>query len=574
MALNNTQVKNAKPGRHADGKGLYLLVNKNGSGSWVLRVQVEGKRRDIGLGSATTLKLADARTKAAELRALARQGLDPKVERDRKPIEVPSFEDAARECHGEMKVGWRNKKHRDGWLASLTTHIFPALGDKPVDAVTSIMVRDALAPIWLKIPETSRRALQRIGAVLDYAHIKGWRPEETSLKSVRKGLPRQPKGDNHFEAMPYQDVPAYMQKLEAAAPTAGRDALRFTVLNAVRSNETRFAVRSEFDLGKAVWTIPGARMKMNETHLVPLTKAAIEIVERRLAEMKPEQDLIFSAAKGKAISDMTMTKVLRDDEHLSITTHGFRSSFTDWAAELTDYPQGNCRQGSRPQAARQGRGGLSSNRLFRKAPEADGCLGDVYRSDGRMTRRAGFVPVVLSPNEAEKIAAWVLTIACPKPTILGSAGLSLGDLKANDRAFRNQLRDLCACLLPRRTGRPRFDQSTYHLPLTSLKLIDRRMVAHQAPRDLRASIGRMVAAGKQKRGVRLSLADRKRNVSNTGPNVYQEETKRNYRWRIEKIEAEERSRNNEVAALTAQIQDNPELGRQISAIFHGLLSFE
>ena len=201
------------------------------------------------------------------------------------------------------------------------------------------MVRDALAPIWLTIPETSRRALQRIGVVLDFAHIKGWRPTETSSKSVRKGLPRQAATERHFEAMPSDDVPAYMQKLAAATPTVGRDALRFTVLNAVRSNETRFAVWSEFVLDKAVWTIPAGRMKMNQTHMVPLAPAAVEILRRRWDGRSTDEGLVFFSKPKKPISNMTMSKVFRDDGIPTITVHGFRSSFTDWAAETTSVPK-------------------------------------------------------------------------------------------------------------------------------------------------------------------------------------------------------------------------------------------
>jgi integrase len=337
--LSAIKVKSAGPGRHADGEGLYLLVKESGARSWMLRVQVAGKRRDIGLGSVAQLTLAEAREKANGLRKLAKQGLDPIAERDQKPAEVPTFEAAARACHAELKAGWRNRKHSDSWLASLVTHVFPAIGKKRVDTINSLAVRDALAPIWLTVPETARRVLQRIGAVLDFAHIKGWRSDETSLRSVRKGLPRQPQSDNHFEAMPYQDVPTYMGRLALAPPTVGRDALQFTILNAVRSNETRFAVWTEINFDKATWTIPAARMKMNQTHVVPLTDASISILRRRWEGRESDKGLIFFSSPRKPISDMTMTKVLRDDGLVDATVHGFRSAFTDWAAETTSIPK-------------------------------------------------------------------------------------------------------------------------------------------------------------------------------------------------------------------------------------------
>jgi integrase len=335
--LTALKVKSVGAGRHADGDGLYLLVKESGARSWMLRVQVDGRRRDIGLGSASMLGLADARGKAAELRKLAKTGVDPVAERKKKPIQIPTFEQATKDCHSELKKGWKNQRHIDSWLASMVNHIIPAIGDEPVDTITSVMVRDAIAPIWMEMPETAQRILQRIGVVLDFAHIEGWRPQETSLRSVRKGLPRQPVVDNHFEAMPYQDVPRYVAKLASATNTVGRDALRFTILTAVRSIETRLAVWPEIDRRKGVWSIPAERMKMNQPHVVPLTTEALEILERRWEARESDEGLVFSSSPKKPISDMTMTKVLREDNIKGYTVHGFRSSFTDWAAEETDH---------------------------------------------------------------------------------------------------------------------------------------------------------------------------------------------------------------------------------------------
>ena len=191
----------------------------------------------------------------------------------------------------------------------------------------------------LEIPETARRILQRISVVLDFAHIKGWVPEEVSLRSVRKGLPRQSDKRGHTEAMPYADVPALMQALAMASPTTGRDALRFTIYNAVRSNETRFAVWTEFDLDTAIWTIPGERMKARETHVVPLSAPVVALLRKRWKERTSDTGLVFASRGEKPISDATMTKLLRDDGIAGVTVHGFRSSFTDWAAETINFPK-------------------------------------------------------------------------------------------------------------------------------------------------------------------------------------------------------------------------------------------
>lgn len=337
IVLTAIEVKYAGPGRHSDGRGLYLFVRPSGSKSWVLRSHVDGRRRDLGLGSACKVSLAQARAMAAELRAQIKRGEDARAPGLRGKRHVPTFAGAARDCHQALKAGWRNKRHRDSWLTSLETHIFPHFGELPVDAITSLMVRDALVPTWLKIPETARRNLQRIDTVLDYAHLSGWRQQEISLRAVPKGLPRQPVEENHFVAMPYEEVPAFVARLTSMAPSAGRDALLFTIHTASRSGETRYATWSEIDLDAGIWSIPASRMKMRKTHVVPLTGPVIEILRRRWPLRNEESDLIFSTYGIKPLSDMAMTQFLRRIGIEKVTVHGFRSSFTDWAAELTDF---------------------------------------------------------------------------------------------------------------------------------------------------------------------------------------------------------------------------------------------
>lgn len=336
MALTSIEARNAKPGRHADGGGLYLLVRPTGSKSWLLRTQTAGKRRDLGLGPFPAISLAQARVKATDLKSRIEKGDDsPKaraVERN-----APSFEEAARACHEALQAGWRNKHHRLSWLASLENHIFRHIGAVPVDEVSPALVRDALAPIWLSIPETARRILQRITTVLDYAHIVGWCAHEASLRTVPKGLPRQTLDERHYEAMDYTLMPDLVRALRDAPATAGRDALMFTIYNAVRSGETRLARWSEIDWNSATWTIPAARMKMRKQHLVPLSSIALGVLERRRQLSEGDDALIFSSWGDRPLSQMTLTKVLRDRGHKTITVHGFRSSFTDWAAECTDF---------------------------------------------------------------------------------------------------------------------------------------------------------------------------------------------------------------------------------------------
>jgi integrase len=337
--LTALQVRNAKPGRHSDGRGLYLVVREGGSRAWVLRTQIDNKRRDLGLGSASRLSLAEARKKAAEYQVKLLRGEEVGATAEPRKAIAPTFAEAARACHKALKSGWANKRHRDSWLSSLENHIIPHIGSVSVDAINSVMVRDAVAPIWLIVPETAERVLQRIGTVLDYAHLEGWCPHEAALRSVRKGLPRRQAEENHFVAMPYNEVPAFVQQIGALPAAAGRDALLFTIFTAVRSGETRMATWPELELEKAIWSIPANRMKMKKAHVVPLSEPVIALLKRRWALRSDDTGFVFSNSGEKPLCDMTMTKVLRDFGLAKTTVHGFRSSFTDWAAERTRFPK-------------------------------------------------------------------------------------------------------------------------------------------------------------------------------------------------------------------------------------------
>lgn len=344
MPLTAKKVKKAGPGRHADVHGLYLIVQPGGSRSWLLRYQHKGRRRDFGLGPVHDISLAEARVAAMDIRKMVRAGLDPVERRGLKRPSRPTFEVVARKCYESLRKGWKDRRNAS-WISSFDNHVFPLIGAKRVDEIDSKAVLGVMEPIWASIPDTARRILQRIGAVLDYAHIKGMIAQPISLRSVRKGLPRQDRRVEHRQAMPYKDVSAFVAKLMTLPPSVGRDALKLTILTATRSGEVRGAVWGEFDLDKAIWAIPAARMKMKEGHLVPLAEPAVTLLRR----LRDEQLALDGAiAPGRAlfthygvrpISDVTMLKVLRDMGIEGITVHGFRSSFADWAAECTDVPK-------------------------------------------------------------------------------------------------------------------------------------------------------------------------------------------------------------------------------------------
>lgn len=301
-----------------------------------MRIQIAGRRKDIGLGSAKTVSLADARDAAFMTRKKLAQGVDPVAKRKQERQTVPTFRDAADMVHKEHQEGWKNGKHQKQWLATLETYAYPSLGNCLVSEIEGPAIRDVLAPIWLSKPETARRVRQRIGTVLDWAYAKGFRSSEAPMRSLSKGLPRQPKKDGHFAALPYSSVPDFLEML-GERESVGRVALEALILTAARSGEIRGAIWSELDLEAGLWTIPAARMKKGRAHVVPLAPEAVAVFEHAKKFKVGASDLVFPGQNVKnPLSDMTLLKILRDMD-FSVTGHGFRSAFRDWVAEQTDY---------------------------------------------------------------------------------------------------------------------------------------------------------------------------------------------------------------------------------------------
>ena len=238
-------------GRYIDGDGLMLVVKPTGAQSWTLRVRICGDRRDIGLGSAKVLTLAEARAKAAELRRDVARGIDPIAEKKKIADPVPTFRNAATRVHADHKAAWKNGKRQAQWISTLETYAFATIGDRPVDKIEGPLIRDVLAPIWLTKTETARRVGQRIGAVLDCSYVKGYRKTEAPMRSLSKGLPRQPRKGGHFAAMPYADVPKLIARLRERS-SVGRLAFEALILTAARSGEIRGATWSEVDLDAGV----------------------------------------------------------------------------------------------------------------------------------------------------------------------------------------------------------------------------------------------------------------------------------------------------------------------------------
>jgi integrase len=354
-ALTPLSVKSAKPGRHADGGGLQLLVKDSGARSWVYRYMIAGKSRDLGLGPAAgpgAISLADARDLAAALRLKVKAGTDPLAERQEAELRARAAEQAAKvlgvtfrqaaETHiAANEGGWRNAKHRQQWENTLSSYAYPVIGDLPVSEIDTPHVLNILEPIWKTKTETASRLRGRIETVLDSAKARGyrqgenparWRGHLAQILPARKKLSR-----GHHKAMTYEAIPAFLKDLREREAGAAL-ALEFTILTAARTGEVLGATWAEVDLAKGVWTVPAERMKAGKDHRVPLCDRAIAIL-RGCQALGGEH--VFVSPKGDQLSGMAMSMLLRRMKQ-DVTVHGFRSAFRDWAAERTSYAHEVC----------------------------------------------------------------------------------------------------------------------------------------------------------------------------------------------------------------------------------------
>ena len=328
-------------GRYADGNGLYLVVDRSGAKRWILRTLVQGRRRDIGLGGISLVSLAEARDAAAEMRRIARSGGDPLTERRKARSIVPSFEEAAHKVHEEHSTTWKNEKHAAQWISTLKHYVFPIFGNRPVDQIDTPEVLNALSKIWLTKPETARRVRQRIGTVLDWAKVAGHRTGDNPINGIAKGLPKQPKRKSHHAALPYLELPGFVEELQrAGAAESTRLAFEFLILTATRTSEVLLAEWSEINAEKETWTIPSERMKAGRKFRVPLPSRCMEILSR-VKEISDGGKYIFPGRNKKPLSNMVFLMTLRRMGK-TCTAHGFRSTFRDWAAERTNFSREVC----------------------------------------------------------------------------------------------------------------------------------------------------------------------------------------------------------------------------------------
>jgi integrase len=333
---------------YADGGGLYLQVSRSGTKSWIFRYSLNGREREMGLGPQHTITLADARVMATEARRMKLSGIDPidarQSERQAKRLEdarAITFKQASAAYIKANKAAWKNPKHAAQWESTLTTYADPNFGDLPVAAIDTALVMKALEAIWSEKPETASRLRGRIESVLDWATARGYRTGENPARwrgHLDKMVPARAKVQavQHHAALPYRDLPAFMSSL-CAQTGIGALALQFAILTAARTGEVIAATWDEIDLDAATWTVPKEKMKAKREHKVFLSDGALAIL-RPLKESARSSFVFPGNVPDKPLSNMAMLSTLKRMNRKDLTTHGFRSTFRDWAAEETDYP--------------------------------------------------------------------------------------------------------------------------------------------------------------------------------------------------------------------------------------------
>ena len=357
--LSATELATLPTGLHADGDKLYLQVDsKIDARSWIFRYpnrkpDLKSATRYMGLGSFPSVSLKEARRLAETYRAMVRAGLDPLDERERERREALSqiakthtFKECAEKLMKAKGPEWENLKHANQWRATLETYAYPVLGKLDIQTVDVGLVLEVLEPIWNEKPETARRVRGRIEAVIDWARARNWREGENParwkghLDQLLSKRSRQ--SVRNHPALPYSEIGDFIAALEAQEGVAAMG-LQFLILTAGRTGEVIGARWSEIDMDGQTWTVPGERMKASKPHRIPLSDKVIQIL-KKMNETRLS-DYVFPGMRPKAhLSNMAFAALLKRMDHGHITTHGFRSTFRDWAAECTAFPSEVCEQ--------------------------------------------------------------------------------------------------------------------------------------------------------------------------------------------------------------------------------------
>jgi integrase len=344
-------MKAKKAGLYRDGNGLYLQITPGGVKSWIVRYMIRGRARYMGIGPFPAVSLAEARQRAGEVRRTVRvDGQDPlelrataKAKQKLLDAKNLTFRDCAAAFIAANQAGWKNEKHSWQWTRSLEMYVYPLMGEVAVGEIDTALVLKVLEPIWTSITETASRLRGRMEKILGYAITAGYRQGENPArwKSHLENLLPKPSQVSRVEnqpALPWRQVPEFMMELRKMQRVSAR-ALEFTIVTCARTTESLGARWREIDWESRTWTVPASRIKAKREHRVPLSDRAVAILQMMSADGNGADSYIFPGAKpGRPFSDMVMLMILRRMGRGDITTHGFRSSFRDWAAEATDAP--------------------------------------------------------------------------------------------------------------------------------------------------------------------------------------------------------------------------------------------
>ena len=326
-------------GWHADGNGLYLVIESSGAKRWMQRLVVQGRRRDIGLGSVNIVSLDDAREIAFRFRRIARSGGDPIAERRKAIGSTLTFKEATLKVHSLTLPTWNNEKHAKQWLSSMENHAFPYIGNIAIGSITSTDIMTVLSKIWVDKPDTAKKIRQRLQLVVNWARAQGHFTGEDPIEIAEAALPKVKQPNNHFKSVPFDSLPSIFDQIEQSSlfPST-KLALKFLLLTACRTTEVRESTWDEIDFENKLWRIPAKRMKMNSPHNIPLSDGAMAVL-KKAQHLRNDNPLIFpSPLSNRALSSNALLHALQKRLKIDATIHGMRSTFKDWVAETTNYP--------------------------------------------------------------------------------------------------------------------------------------------------------------------------------------------------------------------------------------------
>ena len=326
-------------GWHADGNGLYLVVESSGAKRWMQRLVVQGRRRDIGLGSVNIVNLDDARETALRFRRIARSGGDPIAERRKAIGSTLTFKEATLKVHSLNLPTWKNEKHATQWLSSLDNHVFPFIGHLAIGSITSADIMTVLSKIWVEKPDTAKKIRQRLQLVMKWARAQGHFTGEDPIQIAEAALPKIKQLNNHLKSVPFDNIPSIFDQIEQSSLfLSTKLSLQFLILTACRTSEVRESTWDEIDFENKLWRIPAKRMKMNSPHNIPLSDGAMAVL-KKAQDLRNDNPLIFpSPLSNRPLSSNALLHALQKRLKIDATIHGMRSAFKDWVAETTNYP--------------------------------------------------------------------------------------------------------------------------------------------------------------------------------------------------------------------------------------------